>query len=894
MNSAVRTTCPYCGVGCGVLAEMSGDKVEVAGDPDHPANFGRLCSKGYALGETTGLEGRLLHPHSHGHRVSWDDALTQVAQGFSRIVREHGPHAVALYVSGQLLTEDYYVANKLMKGYIGTANIDTNSRLCMASAVAGHKRAFGEDVVPGCYEDLELADLIVLVGANTAWCHPVIFQRIVRAKETRPELKVVVIDPRRTATCDVADLHLPIRSGMDVWLFNGLLRFLVQQGKLDEEFVASSTAGVADALTAATVDPAEVGRMCGIDTERILAFYRLFADTQKVVTAFSQGVNQSSAGTDKVNSIINCHLLTGRLGHPGMGPLSLTGQPNAMGGREVGGLANTLAAHMDLANPQHRGIVQTFWDSPCVASEPGHQAVDLFDALHRGEVKAVWIMATNPVVSLPDADRVREALQRCELVVVSDCVASTDTTALAHVLLPAAAWGEKDGTVTNSERRISRQRAFLPAPGEVRPDWWIICQVAQRMGFTSGFVFDTPAEIFAEHAALSGADNSGSRCFDISGLAQLDAQQYDALQPVQWPVAQAGGAAAARLFADRRFSHADRKARFVPTIPRGPAHAATEEFPLTLNTGRIRDQWHTMTRTGRAARLGEHLPEPFVDIHAHDALLAGLREGELARVATSWGSMIARVRTSGEIARGSVFVPIHWSSVFASEARVGALVNPVTDPLSGEPEFKHTPVRVEPFVVDWYGFVLARRRLAQLDVAWWSVVQGEGFSRHELAGRNTPSSWSPWARRFLDAGAPDADYLEYDDDTAGVYRSAHVIGERLESCLYISRRPELPERAWLGSLFARERLEDSDRHALLAGRPLGVPSADSGPLVCSCFRVGKGTIRRAIASHGMTDAREVSAKLRAGSNCGSCIPEIRALLAAAAREAAAGSEAPAA
>ena len=878
----VRTTCPYCGVGCGLLVRAARDSVEIAGDPQHPANFGRLCSKGSALSETMNLDGRLLHPQVGAERTSWDVALNHVALNMQRIVQEHGPESVALYVSGQLLTEDYYVANKLMKGYIGAANIDTNSRLCMASAVAGHQQAFGGDLVPGCYEDLELADLIVLVGSNTAWCHPVIFQRIVAAKEQRPEMKLVVIDPRRTATCESADLHLPIRSGTDVWLFNGLLAFLHGHGAVDKDFVDAHTSGLDRALEAADSLPGGVGavaKVCGIDVEGLTRFYELFATTARVVTAFSQGVNQSTAGTDKVSSIINCHLISGRIGKPGMGPFSLTGQPNAMGGREVGGMSNTLAAHMELGDPGHRRLVQQFWDSPHMASRPGLKAVDLFEAMHAGRIKAVWIMATNPVVSLPDADRVREALRRCELVVVSDCVAATDTTALAHVLLPAAAWGEKEGTVTNSERRISRQRAFLALPGEAKPDWWIVSEVARRMGFTHGFPYASAAEIFDEHARLSGTGNGGARGFDISGLAGLTQVEYGELKPVQWPVTQRTGDGTSRLFEDRRFWHADGRARLVPSPPRAAAHSADDEFPFVLNTGRIRDQWHSMTRTGRSSRLAQHLPEPFVDLHAQDALLTGVREGELARLRTRWGSMVARVRTSGDMKRGTVFVPIHWSSTNASEARVGALVNPAVDPISGEPEFKHTPVRVEPFLVDWYGFVLTRRALDPREVSWWTTIRGEHYFRYEIAGRQMHEDPIVWLRELLQISDPDADFLDYRDESCGVYRAAHVVEDRLAACAYLSRRPDLPQRNWLGSLFGLERLDESSRAALLAGRPVR-GGADEGSLVCSCFGVRSRTLSETIVRYGLTSTEQIGTRLRAGTNCGSCLPEIRDLIAA--------------
>lgn len=888
-TAAVRTTCPYCGVGCGVTASTRPGTIPIiAGDREHAANRGRLCVKGAALGETLDLDGRLLHPQLRENgslrQAGWDEALGRVAEGLAAIVAEHGPDAVALYVSGQLLTEDYYVANKLMKGYIGSANIDTNSRLCMASSVAGHKRAFGEDIVPGCYEDVELADMVVLVGSNAAWCHPTLFQRILRAKEARPALQIVVIDPRRTATCELADLHLPVKSGTDVWLFNGLLCYLARHGAVDADFVAARTAGLDAALAAAEVDcadPASVARACRVDLAALLAFYEGFAATRKVVTAYSQGVNQSSSGTDKVNSIINCHLLTGRIGQPGMGPFSLTGQPNAMGGREVGAMANMLAAHLELDKAGHRAVLRDFWDAPRMADKPGLKAVDLFRAVEEGKVKAVWIMATNPLVSLPDADQVRRALDKCELVIVSEVHGATDTLQHADVLLPALAWGEKDGTVTNSERCISRQRGFLPAPGEARADWRIVCDVAQRMGF-AGFDYASAHEIFDEHARLSAWRNEGEsgRLFDISGLAGLGKQGYDALEPVQWPVTMAAPGGTRRLLGDGRFAHPDGRARFVATVPRAPAHAAGGEYPLVLNTGRVRDQWHTMTRTGKSPRLAGHVPEPFVDLHPHDALLCGVREGELARVTSAWGEMVGRVVHSGGIARGDAFAPIHWSAMNASDARVGALVNPVVDPVSGEPEFKHTPVRVAPFVVEWQAFVLSRTALALDSVANWTRVQGEGFIRYELGGRGRIDA--QWARALLGATGQD-DWIEYEDQGAGAYRAAWLVDGRLQACVLVGRRAALPAREWLGSLFAEEALTPLQRAVLLAGRA-PKQGGDPGPTVCACFGVGRNTICAAIRERGLRTRAEVSACLKAGSNCGSCLPEIGSLLAQAAGE----------
>ncbi|MGH8854483.1 MAG: molybdopterin-dependent oxidoreductase [Telluria sp.] len=879
---AVRTTCPYCGVGCGVKATPTADGAIIEGDPDHMASRGRLCVKGSALGETLGLDGRLLAPairdHGQLRSTSWDEALDTVASRFASIIAEHGPDAVAMYVSGQLLTEDYYVANKFMKGYVGSGNIDTNSRLCMSSAVAGHKRAFGEDLVPGCYEDFELADMIVLVGSNTAWCHPTLFQRITKAKEARPSLRIVAIDPRRTATCELADLHLPVKAGTDVWLFNGLLSYLARSSAADDAFVAAHTAGLEAALAEADqcADLDFVARTCGVDPRLLAEFYAAFAATDTVVTAYSQGVNQSSAGTDKVNSIINCHLLTGRIGKPGMGPFSLTGQPNAMGGREVGGLANMLASHLDLDKPAHRDAVRSFWDSPRIAEKPGLKAVDLFRAIEEGKVKAVWIMATNPVVSLPDADQVKRALQRCELVVVSDMTAATDTAAFGHVLLPALGWGEKDGTVTNSERCISRQRGFLAAPGEARADWEAICQVARRMGF-AGFEYQAAHEIFDEHARLSMWRNSAAelpRAFRIDGLVGMGRAAYDALEPLQWPVLQ-GREGSARLLGDGRYSHPDGKARFVVTAPRAPVHALSREFPLALNTGRLRDQWHTMTRTGKSPRLAGHSPEPFVDLHPHDALLAGVREGELARVSSRWGAVVARVSHSGGIARGAAFVPIHWNGQTASDARIGAVVNPEVDPVSGEPEFKHTPVRVEPFGVSWHGFVLSRDELDLDRIANWTRVRGASFVRYELGGREAVT---PERARELLGADEEADWIEYEDKSEGMLRCALLVGGRLQACLFVSRRPDLPSRNWLGGLFAEPALSAKDRATLLAGRA-PAQGADPGPIVCSCFGVGRNTICKAIVERGLTDAAGVTACVRAGGNCGSCLPEIRQLVA---------------
>ncbi len=879
-GGTTRTTCPYCGVGCGILARPLADgTAEIAGDPEHPANFGRLCSKGAALGETLSLEGRLLHPLIHGERASWDQALDLVAQKFSATIAEHGPDSVAFYLSGQLLTEDYYVANKLMKGFLGSANIDTNSRLCMASSVAGHRRAFGTDTVPGTYEDLELADLVVLVGSNLAWCHPVLYQRLMAARETRGT-KVVVIDPRETSTCEIADLHMAIAPGADVALFNGLLAHLTASGRLDAEYIAQHTRGLPAALSAASsMSLAEITATTALPTSLIADFYELFADTERVVTVYSQGVNQSSSGTDKVNAIINCHLATRRIGRPGMGPFSVTGQPNAMGGREVGGLSNLLAAHMELDNPEHRRAVRDFWKAPVIADKPGPKAVDLFRAVEDGRIKALWIMATNPVVSLPEADRVRAAIAACPFVVVTDVNRHTDTTALAHVLLPAAAWGEKDGTVTNSERRISRQRTFLPLLGEARPDWWQMAEVAKRLGHGAAFSYTGPAEIFAEYALLTSVENDGARDLDISGAATLSRADYDALVPFQWPRPAGARPQTTRFFANGGFYTPDRRARFVPTPFKGLALPTTTRAPLTLNTGRIRDQWHTMTRTAKSPRLMGSAPEPFVDIHPADAAVFGIVHGALAEVDSPTGTIVCRAVVTDRQSAGSLFVPMHWTNQLANRARVGALISAFTDPFSGQPELKGMPVSIRPFDVTWQAFAVTRRA-PQTQAAYLATAVVNGGFRTELAWYETPESWDELAQQMLLGGDHEGiELLAYHDTAAGQYRFAAFSGEELVGALFVAAGALSCARSWIATQLC-EPMPPQARLRLLAGRP-GGESKDRGPIVCACFEVGHNEIVEAITKSGAMTVAAVGACVKAGTNCGSCRAEIRRILDAA-------------
>ncbi len=889
----IKTTCPYCGVGCGVVATVAGNgAVSVKGDPDHPANFGRLCSKGAALAETLDLEGRLLEPEVFGEKTDWDTALDLVASRFRDTIGEHGPDSVAFYVSGQLLTEDYYVANKLMKGFIGSGNIDTNSRLCMASSVAGHRRAFGSDTVPGTYEDLELADLVVLVGSNLAWCHPVLYQRLAAAKEVRPELKVVLIDPRRTMTADIADHHLAIKPDGDVALFNGLLGYLAGQHQdtngqngtrwdtnpgdspIDWTYVQNHTTGFDDALAAAgPFDLSTAARRTGLDQSQVAEFYRLFSETEKVVTVYSQGVNQSSIGTDKVNAIINCHLATGRIGKPGMGPFSVTGQPNAMGGREVGGLANMLAAHMSFDDPENFEIVQEFWRSPTIATNPGLKAVDLFKAVKNGKIKAIWIMATNPVDSMPEADEIKRALAICPLVVVSDIVENTDTLEFAHVKLPAAAWGEKDGTVTNSERRISRQRAFLPLPGKARPDWWIVKEIARRMGFITGFDYDDPAEIFAEHAKLSAYRNNGARAFDIGAHAEINRQAYIDMQPFQWPQRTDEPFGTKRFFANGNFFTANARARFIAisgTVPERHDPA----YPLTLNTGRVRDHWHTMTRTGKAARLSSHMAEPFAEIHPDDARHLEITHAELVCLTSPSGSAVLRALITDRQQPSSIFVPMHWSNQFASKGRIDTLVEARTDPLSGQPASKTSRIRAERFKAGAYAYAILAEKPTEIPTDYWALARCAGGWQLELASSSEATDWQKLLRSWC--GKADAERLSYRDSHTGEERFAVFEGSRLLGALYVAKHPVAVSRSWAVRQLGLNHQDTRQRFSIVAGKA-GASQLDKGALVCSCFEVGANQIAAAISA-GCLDVESVGKAVKAGTNCGSCRAEIRNIL----------------
>ncbi|HET8708188.1 MAG TPA: molybdopterin-dependent oxidoreductase, partial [Pseudomonadales bacterium] len=582
-------------------------------------------------------------------------------------------------------------------------------------------------------------------------------------------------------------------------------------------------------------------------------------------------------GTDKTNAIINCHLATGRIGKPGQAPFSITGQPNAMGGREVGGLANQLAAHMELNDATHRERVQRFWNAPVIAEKNGYKAVDLFDRMLEGKIKAIWIMATNPVVSLPNADKVKEALKKCDFVITSDCIGDTDTNAFAHIKLPACGWGEKDGTVTNSERRISRQRAFLAPAGDAKPDWWIVSEVAKRMGFTDAFNYQSAAAIFKEHAALSGFENDdmhGLRDFDISGFAEINDKEYDDLTPFQWPLNEKSPKGTVRLFEDKVFFTTNKRAQFIAVENKAPIHSTSKNFPLILNSGRIRDQWHTMTRTGLTPRLSSHISEPFLEIHPEDARAFALQENDIARISSRWGDAYARVQFSDKQKPGHVFMPIHWTGQLTTKSRVGATVNPAVDPISGQPELKHTPVNVSKFDGETHGFIIVKNEPALPAVDYACKIRIPGGWRLEIAHQNSFDVLQ-WLKSHLHDDCEER--IEYIDLRANVFRIAVTANNALQAVAFTANQPIELNRTWLQSVLAQTELTDADRAALLSGKPADA-AQDDGKTVCACFSVGQKKIERIIVEQNATTVDAIGKCCKAGTNCGSCVPEIKTIL----------------
>lgn len=922
VDTQIKTTCPYCGVGCGISvdkqtrisAELTSKDIgsepisketlcALTGDVNHPANKGKLCVKGTHLLETNGLQGRLEYPHIDGQRVSWDKALNEVATSMRAVIDEHGPDSVAFYLSGQLLTEDYYVANKLLKGFVGSANVDTNSRLCMSSAVAAYKRAFGSDTVPCCYEDLSHSDLIVFVGSNAAWTHPVLYQQIQAAKKRNVNMKTVCIDPRNTATAGESDIHLAIRPGSDASLFNGLLHFLANNDALNHRYIHAHTQGFAEALQhASNADVASVAKQCDVSQAQLTRFYTLFANAESAISFYSMGINQSSSGVDKANSIINCHLATGKIGKLGSGPFSITGQPNAMGGREVGGLANMLAAHMDIENPEHRNIVQEFWQAPNVVTKAGYKAVDMFEAIANGRIKFIWIMGTNPVVSMPNRNAIEKALALCPTVVVSEVVENNDTLPFANITLPACGWSEKDGTVTNSERSISRQRALLTPHKSAMPDWKIVCEVATRLGFAEAFAYKNVADIFCEHAALTGYKNQGRRDLDLSALSKLTKAQFDAMAPIQWPVNEQSTMGTKRMFTDAKFFTASGKANFIPIIPRQAQQITSEHYPLILNTGRMRDQWHTMTRTGKAAKLHQHTQQAYVYMNGADAAKYQVSEQDLVALssrvnpATTERPIIVPVKIDSKQRPGELFCPIHWSKTASSHVNLAALFTNAVDPISGQPELKHAAVSVSPLLPKMQGTLFSKHPISRqllnqvcdyyvemmLENAW--VYRLAIFEQSVWVFEKGIENINQWQAILSDKLLLQHEI--YTGDNHDLKPQYSKQSSFILSCLALKQAKvdyfwqlatALPTSHddWLNHLFELDSIDNADVHKLMHGEVDS--SFAQGKRICSCYQVHESPIIEAI-KEGVDSVQRLGERLKCGTKCGSCKSELSQLI----------------
>ncbi|MFT6856088.1 MAG: ferredoxin-nitrate reductase [Cyclobacteriaceae bacterium] len=697
-SNSVKTTCSYCGVGCGIVVSKDRKgRLKIDGDVDHPVNKGMLCSKGMNLHYTTmDQSDRLLFPQmrwSRQHqmeRASWDTAINRAAAVFKTFIDQHGPDSVGLYVSGQCLTEEYYLANKLTKGFLGTNNIDTNSRLCMSSAVVGYKEALGDDAVPISYEDIELSDCIFIAGANPAWCHPILFRRIEKHKAENPHVKVIVVDPRVTDSCTLADVHLQVYPGTDLSLFHAIGQYLIEKGMIDEDFITNHANGF-EAYTKQVKSKTlkEYAAICQVSIDDIIAAARMIGQSKGFLTMWAMGLNQSTSGVNQNLALINLNLITGKIGKPGNGPFSLTGQPNAMGGREVGGLSNLLAAHRNLANPKHRQEVADFWGVEKIQEKPGLTATEMFEALKSGKMKAIWVICTNPSVSMPNARLVDEALKAAKFVVVQDISNNSDTAKYADLLLPAAGWLEKEGTMTNSERRITYLPKMIDAPGEALPDSEIILRFAQAMGY-HGFDFKNTEGVYEEYTRLTKGTP-----IDISGLS------YDRLKSersIQWPVPYTNHPGTPRLFEDGQFLTDDKRANIHISGPENQHESLSDDFPLILTTGRIRDQWHTMTKTGKVAKLNKHIDKPRLEIHPVDARLRDIREGDPVIIKSTRGEVQVTATLTKNIKKGVVFLPMHWGKKLNSDtSRANNLTDDAVDPKSKQPGFKFSAVSVDKY-----------------------------------------------------------------------------------------------------------------------------------------------------------------------------------------------------
>jgi assimilatory nitrate reductase catalytic subunit len=945
MKTETRSTCPYCGVGCGVIIESEGAQITgVRGDPDHPANLGRLCGKGSTLHLTAAAsitkQTRLLTPMRRAARgaapqaVTWDAALDEIADRLVSI----DPDRIGIYISGQLLTEDYYVFNKLAKGLLGTNNVDTNSRLCMSSAVAGYKATLGADAPPCSYEDLDHAQTVFIAGSNTAWAHPILMRRLEDAKRANPNQKWIVVDPRRTETAEAADLHLQILPGTDVALFNGIAHLLLWEGLADHAFINAHTNGF-DALrdVARNCTPQLTAQLCGIKEEALVQAARWFGQQTPTLSLYCQGLNQSTSGTDKNAALINLHLLIGQIGKPGAGPFSLTGQPNAMGGREVGGLANLLSAHRDLNNPAHRAEVAALWGIEDVPSKPGKTAVEMFQAAADGAIDALWIVCTNPAQSLPDQAMVRRALERCPFVIVQEAYATTATAACADLLLPATTWGEKDGTVTNSERRISRVRPAIPAPGDARHDWRIAVDVARRIealrstqrkntvgtpttvrpevskgelarelphelphqglrylspNGASRFPYDTPESIWNEHR-----ETTRGRDLDITGLSYAI---LDHAGPQQWPMPAGATRGAARLYEDGRFPTADGRARFSAAAQRPTAEKRDAHYPFSLTTGRLRDQWHGASRTGTLGRLFGHASEPVVELHPTDLARLRLNSGELVTLKSRRGSIVLPASASENVAPAQAFVAMHWGSEFMAGLGVNTLMPSAFCPQSKQPELKHAAVKVSkadlPYQITARAWLDAHEALSRR-TALMALLGGLPYAVCIPFGREPDDKVGVWLRAASAEPLPPAlldriealldlagaDVLRYADARAGQRRAISIArladDTRVRAFLLAG---DVRAAGWIGELLVDQLPADAYGRALLSGSPAApTPVPARGAQVCSCFDVTEPQIEATLAHcDGTPDAQlaQLQTELKCGTNCGSCLPKLRSMV----------------
>ncbi|HTK02764.1 MAG TPA: molybdopterin-dependent oxidoreductase [Bordetella sp.] len=889
----VSSVCCYCGTGCGVRVQARDDRViAVSGDDSHPSNRGRLCSKGMQLGDTVRRDAaRVLRAQWRPTRgepqadIALDRALDIAADRLADIIGQHGPDAVGFYLSGQLLTEDYSVFNKLARALVGTNNVDTNSRLCMSSAVAGYKQTLGADAPPACYEDLELADTVFIAGANVAFAHPVLFRRLEAARQARPHMRIIVVDPRRTDTAALADLHLPILPGTDVALFHAMLRVMVDEALIDRAYIERHTEGFA-ALERRIGDftPEAAQEICGVPAADIVQAARWFARSPATLSLYTMGLNQSSSGTAKNAALIHLHLATGQIGKPGAGPFSLTGQPNAMGGREAGGMATLLPGHRDPGSAADRAEVAALWGVESIPATPGLPALEMFDAVLDGRIKALWIVATNPAQSLPDQARVRAALEKAEFVIVQDAYAGTETLAYADLVLPAATWPEKDGTTTNSERRISRVRAAISPPGDAQPDWRLAADVAARLARriapekTGHFVYAGESDVFAEHARTTAG-----RDLDYSTLTYALLERDG---PQQWPYRPAVSAplpdGTARLYTDGRFATPNGRARFVDVGYVPVAEPVCPDYPLRLTTGRLRDHWHTMARTALSPTLTRHVEEPWLSMHSSDMAGAGLAENALARVTSRRGQLYIAVRSDDSLRPGHAFLPMHWGSAFIAGDGINALTNPARDPVSRQPELKHSAIAVEPAALAWQatGWIRGDAAALRRGLAPWlrrfpyaavlPTALGGGGARIALAARQAP------AIDVLDAlcGALDLarPHAAYDDPHRGILRRV-ALADRTPAAFLLAGDTRLLDTL---SAWADGGTAPSSLSQLLMGRTAPVERAR---MVCVCHGVTDRAIHAGIAA-GL-DLEGLRRSLRCGTGCGSCGPEVARMVARA-------------